>query len=71
MIDPNIKLVGQYGLTGLLLIIGYLFYDKNQAVSIIVLAIGIILTLSITSYEIAFKQKRHSAAWLFDNYKGE
>lgn len=47
-----IKLYGKYGLAGLLIIVGYLFYDKNLLMSIIIEAIGVLLALLlILSYE--------------------
>jgi hypothetical protein len=35
--DINIRLVGVVGAIAVLLIIGYLIYDKNQALSILIL----------------------------------
>lgn len=38
----DIRLYGKYGLSGLLIVFGYLFYDKNMVVSIILEVIGVI-----------------------------
>ncbi len=42
-IFPEIKLYGKYGLAGLIIVVGYLFYDKNQMTSILLEIVGAIL----------------------------
>jgi len=66
-----IKLVGTFGLVGLIIYVGYLFYEKNQIISIILLVVGLILAIFLLYSEIKFKRQRHEAPWLFDKYKGE
>lgn len=66
-----IRLVGSYGLAGSIIWIGYLFWDKNVVVSIILLIIGICLAISIIVSEIYFKKRRHEAPWQFEEYKGD
>ena len=51
-IEAHIALAGITGLTGLILVVGYLFYDKNQTISIIFLSIGLVLALAITIVEL-------------------
>ena len=60
-----IKLTGQFGLTGLIIYIGYLFYDKNFLISILLLSIGIILSILIIWSEVTLKIKLRDAPWLF------
>jgi hypothetical protein len=71
MLSSTIKLVGLVGLAAFILYLGYLFYEKNLLISIILLLLGGILSTVIIGYEISFKTKRHEAPWLFEEYKGE
>ena len=68
--DAIIKLVGLAGLAGLIICIGYLFYDKQPVISVILLAVGVVLAVYLFVMEVSFKKKRHDAPWLFEKYKG-
>lgn len=62
-----INLVGIYGLAGLFLIIGYLFYDKNQNTSYLLLLIGALLIIAIIISDISLKHQHQEArirGWL-------
>ena len=52
-----INLAGKYGLSGLFIIIGYFYYDKNQGVSFIISMFGIILAFIIIISDITYKYK--------------
>ena len=65
--DINIRLVGVVGAIAVLLIIGYLIYDKNQALSILILIVGLILVTAFVIAEIYFKKQRHDAPWNYPN----
>jgi purine-cytosine permease-like protein len=69
--DAIIKLVGVFGIVAIMFYFGYLFYDKNQAVSIILIVAALILAVYVIVSEEEFKRKRHNAPWNFDKYKGE
>jgi hypothetical protein len=47
-----IKLYGKYGLAGLIMVIGYLFYDKSQMTSILLEIIGVILASGLIIFAI-------------------
>lgn len=66
-----IKLVGVFGIVAIMFYVGYLFYDKNQAVSIILVVVALILAVYVIVSEEEFKRKRHNEPWNFDKYKGE
>jgi hypothetical protein len=69
--ETLIRLAGLFGLPAVILYIGYLFYDKNELISISLIVIGVILTVYIIYSEIGFKRKRHEKPLLFKEYKGE
>ena len=68
MIDAIIQLVGTYGLCGTLLLVGYLLYDKNSTLGVILILTGLILSIYVVVSEIEFKRKRHEAPWLFEKW---
>jgi hypothetical protein len=63
--DINIRLVGVVGAIGVLLVIGYLLYDKNEVLSILLLIAGVALVFIFVISEILFKAQRHDAPWLY------
>jgi len=66
-----IRLAGAFGIIGVIIYVGYLFYEKNQIVSVILLVVGLALAIFVVIMETEFKRRRHEAPWLFDEYKGE
>jgi hypothetical protein len=64
--DINVMLVGVVGGLAVLLIIGYLLYDKNPVLSGLFLMIGLLLVVAFVISEIYFKKQRHDAPW---NYR--
>jgi len=70
-ITATIRLAGLTGLAGLIIYVGYLFYDKNIILSAILLTVGVLLATAIIVSEIWFKKRRHDAPWQYDYYKGE
>jgi len=68
LIDAIIQLVGTYGLCGTLLLVGYLLYDKNSTLGVILILAGLILSIYVVVSEIEFKRKRHEAPWLFERW---
>ena len=70
-IERLIGLATVFGLVAVIIYIGYLFYEKNQIISIILVVIGLIVAIYVIASETEFKRKRHEAPWLFDKYKGE
>lgn len=66
-----IKLAGVFGVVAIMFYVGYLFYDKNQVVSIILVVIALILAVYVIVSEEEFKRKRHEAPWNYEGYKGE
>lgn len=71
VITAAIRLVGIFGLVGLIIYVAYLFYEKNQTISVILLISGLILAIYLIASEIEFKRKRHDAPWQYEKYKGE
>jgi hypothetical protein len=65
--DINVRLVGVVGALAILLIVGYLVYDKNQALSILILIVGLILVSAFVISEIYFKKQRQDAPWNYPN----
>ncbi len=63
--DISIWLVGVVGALAVLLIIGYLLYDKNPALSGFILMIGLILVVAFVISEIYFKKQRHDDPWRY------
>jgi ABC-type iron transport system FetAB permease component len=66
-----VKLVGVFGIVGVMFYVSYLFYDKNQIISIILFLVAIILAIYVVISEEEMKRKRHDAPWNFEEYKGE
>jgi uncharacterized membrane protein YfcA len=66
-----VKLVGVFGIVGVMFSVSYLFYDKNQIISIILFLVAIILAIYVVISEEEMKRKRHDAPWNFEEYKGE
>lgn len=64
MINDLVR-VSLFGLCFSVLYIGYLFYDKNEAISVLLLLMGSALTIIVIVSEIQFKKRRHQAPWLF------
>ena len=58
-------LIKEVGLPLGILCIAYLFYDKNSAVSVIL----IVLAMIIIYFENYFKAKRHEAPWNFGGWE--
>jgi membrane protein YdbS with pleckstrin-like domain len=54
----DIKLVGRYGLAGLLLIIGYLFYEKSIPISLILLVFGLALIIILIVSDIQYRHNK-------------
>ena len=54
-----------------LIYMGYLFYEKNILLSILLSIIGLILTCIVIGYELKFKEIRHRKPHDFEEYKGE
>lgn len=52
-----INLVGKYGLAGFLPYVGYLFYEKNEMVSVLLVIFGIGLSVSLIVSDIMHKHK--------------
>lgn len=46
-----VKHIGVYGLLAIIFYVGYLFYDKNGLISIVLLIIGTIFTFIVILYE--------------------
>ncbi len=61
----SIVTVGAVSVIGILLIIGYLMYDKNPFLSGLFLLIGLLLAIIFVAYEIYFKKQRHDAPWQY------
>lgn len=70
-ITAKITLMGLTGLAGLIIYVGYLFYDKNSVISAVLLTVGVLLAVSIIVSEIWFKKQRHEDPWRYERYKGE
>jgi|WetSurMetagenome_2_1015567.scaffolds.fasta_scaffold204753_2 hypothetical protein len=66
-----LKLVGVFGIDGVMFYVSYLFYDKNQIISIILFLVALILAIYVVISEEEMKRKRHEAPWNFEEYKGE
>ena len=64
--QATIVLAGLSGIVISLIICGYLFYEKNQVISIFLLLVGVILAIVFVVSEVLFKKKRHDAPWLFE-----
>lgn len=56
-----LNLVGIYGLAGLCLIIGYLFYDKSEWLSRSLIFVGVCLTIAIIVSEISLRHNELEA----------
>jgi cell division protein FtsW (lipid II flippase) len=69
--EPWIRLVGVFGIVGVMFYVSYLFYDKNQVISIILFLIALILAIYVVVSEEEMKRERHRAPWNFKDYKGE
>jgi len=67
----EIKLAGRFRIPIFIMYIAYLFYDKQQILSIVLFVVGVGLSIYIIFNEIEFKKKRHDAPWLFGAYRGE
>jgi hypothetical protein len=63
----EIKLVGQYAVIIALPYIGYLFYNSNILISVILIETGLCLAIAIVIDEISFKNRRNQAPWNYGN----
>jgi flagellar motor component MotA len=70
-VERLIGLATVFGLVAVIIYVGYLFYEKNQAISVILIAVGLIVAIYVIVSETEFKRRRHKAPWLFDEYRGE
>jgi len=61
----SIRIVGTVSAIAILLIIGYLLYDKNPVLSGFFLLIGLLLVVIFVLSEIYFKKQRHDAPWQY------
>ena len=52
-----ISLAGKYGLAGLMIIVGFFFYEKNSNISALIIGIGIILSAALIISDITHKHK--------------
>ena len=66
----EIRLTGMYGLSGLIMFIGYLLYGLEREISLIFMIGGAGLIFYIIIKEIEFKEKRHERPLLYPGYKG-
>jgi flagellar motor component MotA len=70
-VERLIGLATVFGLVAVIIYVGLLFYEKNQAMSVILIVVGLIVAIYVIVSETEFKRRRHEAPWLFDEYKGE
>lgn len=66
-----VRLVGVFGIVGIMFYVSYLFYDKSQTISIILFLVALVLAIYVVISEEEMKRKRHEAPWNFEGYKGE
>jgi uncharacterized paraquat-inducible protein A len=59
----SIRTVGAVSAIAVLLIVGYLLYDKNVVLSVLFLLIGLLFVVLFVLSEIYFKKQRHAAPW--------
>jgi hypothetical protein len=59
----SIRTVGAVSAIAVLLIVGYLLYDKNAVFSALFLLFGLVLVVLFVLSEIYFKKQRHDAPW--------
>ncbi len=64
-LNVSIKTAGIVGAIAVILIVGYLLYDKNPLLSALILFIGLALVVAFVISEIYFKKQRHDAPWLY------
>ena len=51
-IQTHIALAGMEGLAGVMMIVGYLFYDKNSDIASVLLFVGVVLAIVIVIVEL-------------------
>ena len=64
-VQMSIRTVGTVSAIAVLLVIGYLLYDKNQFLSGVFLTVGLLLVVIYVAFEIYFKKQRHDAPWQY------
>ena len=53
----GLRLVGIYGLTAVIIIIGFLMWDKNEVVSRVLLVVGVLLSIAIVISTLFFRHE--------------
>jgi uncharacterized membrane protein YuzA (DUF378 family) len=62
----NVRIAGIVGLIAVVLLVSWLFYDKNQVLSVVFAITGLALAISFVTSEIYFKKQRHDAPWNYE-----
>jgi len=66
-----LKMTGLVAFCITLVVIGYLMYEKDEVISMILIIVGMAMGIALVISEINFKTRRHEVPWQFEKYKGE